>query len=70
MFDEIYVTIAKQTSKGIEYSLLTRNDGLYQARTRLGRGGRFETYEKPDIKYLLKKAGFPTEDKPLYKGQS
>lgn len=58
LFDEIYVTISKETSKGIEYSLLTRNTGLYKARSRLGRGGRFETYEKQDIGRLLKKAGY------------
>lgn len=56
LFDEIYVATTKRTSKGVEYVLLTRNDGYYQARTRIGRGV-FETYEKPDITYLLKKAG-------------
>jgi len=56
LFDEIYVATTKRTSKGVEYVLLTRNDGYYQARTRIGRDV-FETYEKPDIEYLLKKAG-------------
>jgi len=62
LFDEIYVTITKQTSKGVEYYLLTRNDGYYTARTRIGKGV-FEMLEKPDIKYLLEKAGMNYEDK-------
>ena len=65
LMDEVYMAMSKETSKGVEYSLLTRNTGLFKARTRLGRNGLFETYEEPDIKALLKKAGFPHEDKPL-----
>lgn len=63
-FDEIYCALSKQTKDGINYQLLTRSDGMYRARTRLGKGGIFETYEEPDIKKLLKKAGISTEDKP------
>lgn len=66
LFDEIYVTLSKETSKGIEYSLLTRNSGFYKARTRLGRGGKFDTYEVQDIKALLKKADMLIDDLPLF----
>jgi len=65
LFDEIYCALTKETSKGIEYQLLTRATGMYQARSRLGKGGELELYEKPDIKHILKKVGFSTEDKPL-----
>lgn len=66
LFDEIYSAQAKQASGGeVKYSLLTRNSGLYTARTRLGKGGLFETYEEQDIKKLLKKAGYSTDDKVL-----
>jgi hypothetical protein len=64
LFDELYCMQTKNTSTGIVYSLLTRSDGIFKARTRLGKGGLFETNEKPDIKALLKKAGYLTEDKP------
>lgn len=63
LFDELYNMQVKRTAKGDEYQLLTRSDGIFKARTRLGKGGIFEAIEKPDIKYLLKKAGYPTEDK-------
>lgn len=62
LFDEMYVSVAKESSKGIEYSLLTRHTGFYKARTRLGREGRFDTYEEQNIKGLLKKAGMSTDD--------
>ena len=65
LMDEVYMTVSKETSKGVEYSLLTRNTGLYKARTRLGRNGIFETYENPDIKALLERAGIDSSDRPL-----
>lgn len=64
LFDEIYCSQTKETSKGIEYQLLTKPTGLYQARTRLGKGGELDDYEKPDIKNILRKVGMSTEDKP------
>jgi hypothetical protein len=65
LFSELYVATTKQTSKGVEYKLLTTTDGLYQARTRVG-GGLFQDFEEPNIKALLKKAGKPCTDlKPL-----
>lgn len=65
MFDEIYCLEANETPHGIERALITANTGKYQARTRIGSGGIFDTREDPDIKNLLRKAGYPTEDKPL-----
>lgn len=62
LFDEVYVAEAKGTSTGTEFSLLTKPDGIYQARSRIG-AGRFETHEKPDIKALLAKAGLDASDK-------
>jgi hypothetical protein len=64
-FDEIYCALTKSTSTGVEYQLLTQADGMYKARTRLGKEGIFDKYEKPDIKALLKKAGVNTDDKVL-----
>ena len=66
LFDEVYCALTKETSQGVNYQFLTRNTGLYRARTRLGRNNRFEMYEPQDIKKLLQKAGFSTEDKPLF----
>ena len=62
LFDEIYMATTKEASSGISYTLLTRNTGLYKARTRLGANNRFDTYEAADIKALLRKAGFDTSD--------
>jgi hypothetical protein len=66
LFDEIWVADTKETSKEVVYRILTRRTGPYMARTRIGREV-FETYEEPNIKALLKKAGRPIEDKPLFK---
>jgi hypothetical protein len=63
LFDEIYYACTKESSAGVSYFFLTRATGLYKARTRLGKGGIFETYEEQNIKGLLKKAGYSTEDK-------
>lgn len=65
LFDEIYYACTKESSAGVNYFFLTRATGLYKARTRLGKGGIFETYEKQDIKALLTKAGYNTEDKVI-----
>ncbi len=65
LFTEIYCATVKESSSGVTYSLLTRNTGVYMARTRLGKEGIFDMYEQPDIKHLLKKAGLPIEDKQI-----
>lgn len=65
-FDEVYVLTTKVTaSKGIEYRLLTERTGPYLAKSRLSKGGRLNPIEEPDIKKLLEKVGYPSEDKPL-----
>ena len=64
-FDEIYCLVPKETSDGVAYRLLTKNTGTYTACSRLAKGGLLETYEKPDIKEILRKAGMDTSDKPL-----
>ena len=61
LFDEIYVMEAKETSQGIERTLLTGPTGKYVAKTRMG-SGMFGLREKPDIKALLVKAGMSSED--------
>lgn len=63
MFDEQWTTVVKQTSEGAQYQILTSHWGYYRGRTRIGRG-KFAQFEKPDVKALLKKAGWSTADKP------
>lgn len=65
LFDEIYYCQTTESSAGVTYKFLTRNTGLFRARTRLGKGGIFQTYEDQDVKALLKKAGYTIEDKPF-----
>ena len=63
LFSEIYVMLAE--SKGptnIDRKILTAKDSLYLARTRIG-AGKFEKYEEPNIKKLLNKCNFPSNDK-------
>lgn len=64
LFDEIYVSFTKESSDGLSYFLITKNVGKYLGSSRMG-GDKFKTYEVPDIKELLKKAGLPAKDKPL-----
>ena len=65
LFDELYVSMSVPSSTGSSYVWLTQNDGIYEAKTRLGVKNTFEKYEPQDYKALLKKAGYDTEDKPL-----
>jgi len=62
VFDENYVMIVKRSSQGPQHKILTRSDGLYQAKTRMG-GVTFAQYEEPDIRELLRKAGKSWENK-------
>ncbi len=64
LFDEIWMAQTKETSKGIEYQLLTKSTGLFTARSRLCNKGQILEYEQPNIKAILEKAGLPTDDKP------
>lgn len=70
LFDEIYIMEPKTTSSGVEYRILTQSNGTYLARSRMAKKGLLTTYEKPDIKQMLQKCGFPTEDKPLFKTEN
>ncbi len=64
LFDEIYVIVGKgEDSKGPIRSMLIDSLGTYIARSRLKLKGLLDAEEPPDIKALLKKAGFSTEDK-------
>jgi hypothetical protein len=63
LYDEIYVLVAEEGSEGLKRSLLTQSDGKYIARTRIGSGLFLPREDKLDFKYLLEKAGLPTEDK-------
>ena len=68
LFDEVYVTQTKQTSKGTDYYMLTQSDGIYQARSRMAANSDEITAEMPqDICNILDKANFPYENKPLFK---
>ncbi len=60
LLHEYYILLAGKDDG--ERKLLTQHDGLYQATTRMG-GGIFDKFEKPDIRFLLEKAGYPAEDK-------
>ncbi len=66
LFDEVYVTQTKETSKGLEYSLLTRNTGFFKARSRLAGSNPIDKNVPQDIRALLKKCGFQYEDKDLH----
>ena len=66
LFTECYV--AQYTAKGREenemnFRLLTQPDGFYYAKTRMGEGV-FDKLEEPNIKKLLKKAGYSDADSP------
>jgi hypothetical protein len=63
LFDEVWIATAKDGAKGPDYSLLTSPKGIYRdVRTRMG-SMKFDQYEKPDVKYLLQKAGRDASDK-------
>lgn len=65
LFDEIWTTQVKDGSKEPDYTILTSPKGYYKTvRTRIG-SGKFEQFEKPDIKYLLRKAGLDDADRRM-----
>lgn len=67
VFDEKYISRVTSDSSGKpSFKLQTHTVGIYKAETRIG-GGKFETYEEPNIKKLLIKAGRPATDKPSFK---
>ncbi len=69
LFDEIYVIRGEEGREGPKRVMLIDSLGDYIARSRLKANGLLNSEEPPDIKALLKKAGFSTDDKPkLMKG--
>jgi hypothetical protein len=67
LFDEIYVITGKEGRDGPKREMLIDSLGTYIARSRLKSKGLLNAVEPPDIKALLKKAGFSAEDKPKLK---
>lgn len=69
LFDEVWVALSETGAKGgPEYKLLTAHWSRYEARTRIGgpQQGKFLLKEEPNFKHLLRKAGYPCEDKELF----
>jgi len=64
LFDEIYVLTGKNDRDGVKREMLIDSLGEYIARSRLKSKGLLNAIEPPDLKALLKKAGFDAEDKP------
>jgi hypothetical protein len=64
LFDEIYVITGKEGRDGPKREMLIDSLGTYIARSRLKGKGLLNAIEEPDLKALLKKAGFDTSDKP------
>lgn len=63
LFDEVYIARTKKTAKGLDYSLLTQPEGIYNARSRWSAGGLLDPQEPQDYKEIIKKVGLPYEDK-------
>jgi hypothetical protein len=64
LFDEIYVTTAKEVGGKVEYSLITNHTEHYFARSRLAGSFGLDLYMDPNIKAILKKTGHNYQDKP------
>jgi len=64
LFDEIYVITGEEGREGPKRKMLIDSMGTYVARSRLKSKGLLNSIEEPDIKALLKKAGFDPSDKP------
>ena len=69
LFDEIYVIIGQEGREGPKREMLIDSLGTYIARSRLKAKGLLNAIEEPDLRALLKKAGFSTEDKPKLEKQ-
>jgi hypothetical protein len=63
LFDEVYVTQTKDSSKGIEYFYLTQPSGMFTARSRIAANGKIEKFEEQNLKAILQKGGFSSDDK-------
>lgn len=64
LFDEIWVTDAKESSGGFNYEVKTVAAGLYLARSRLAGTGAINKTEPATLRTILKKAGLNYEDRP------
>jgi hypothetical protein len=64
LFDEIYTIRGKEGPDGPKRSMLIDSLGTYIARSRLKANGKLDAVEEPNIKNILKKAGFDPSDKP------
>jgi len=64
LFDEIYVLTGTNDRDGVKREMLIDSLGEYIARSRLKSKGFLNAIEPPDIKAVLKKAGFECQDKP------
>lgn len=67
LFDELYFANTKDTPKGVDYSFMTKGNGSIEAKTRLGKDGKLEQFVPQNFKEILKKVGYSTEDKPLWR---
>jgi len=63
LFTEKYVLQKVMKSKEVIYELLTTSAGRYTASTQLGANGKLSNVENPNLKEILKKVGYSTEDK-------
>jgi len=64
LFLEQWLTRIVKGAKDDEYKLQVKPDGVkWHAETRIGEF-KFNTYEEPNIKMLLKKVGYDVSDKP------
>lgn len=68
LFDEIWTMLAEQKGQTeVVYKVLTAKNGAYPGASRIGKGGKFSTFEEPDIHKMLKKVGRSIVDKPFFK---
>ena len=69
LFDEVYVSDYKSTSKGPEYHFKIQPSGIYRTRSRLASKGQLDATEPQDMCKILDKVGHPYEHKPLHLGE-
>lgn len=66
LFSEMYYLRVEDKADGTtRWMLQTRPSAIYKASSRLARQGKFDKFEEPNIKALLKKAGRPYNDLPI-----
>ena len=63
-FMEIWIIEAKKKGQGIETEAILNSAGMKKARSRLATGNKLNARELYHISNILKKAGFPTNEKP------